>query len=171
MAAIASRGGNFRNSLTKSCSLTSNVTGAVCSERSRAASALSTDEVSSRHSRTTVPPIVGQNEAPSSDRVPETLTEAISVFLRHPTVLEVLVGMVGMGYYRLSHPLTVTDTLGDASYHTLPVKQRAFTVGVSVAAFWILQEWFLHKYLLHSDTPWMGNVTLCWTSPANRRTL
>ena len=117
MAAIAPRGGNFRNSLTKG-SLTSQATGAVCSERSRAASALSTDAVSSRHSRTTPPPIVGQNEAPSSDCVPETLTDAISVFLRHPTVLEVVVGMVGMGCYRLSHPLTVTDSIGDAPYHT-----------------------------------------------------
>ena len=53
-----------------------------------------------------------QMRVPEKD-VPRTLSDAVIVFVRHPTVIGVLIGLSGMAAYRLSLPWTFQDPIGE----------------------------------------------------------
>lgn len=75
--------------------------------------------------------------------VPDTLPSAVALFAAHPTTLVILAGIATLGTLRLLH----SPSLGVAD---------AVTVA-AVAAFWVLQEWCIHKYLLHAPFEWVGS--------------
>ncbi len=73
--------------------------------------------------------------------MPETLVDAATTFLRHPSVLLALVTLGALALRRAAlGPLTAGDTL----------------VGLPVVAFWLLQEYVLHAYCLHTSVDWFG---------------
>lgn len=73
-------------------------------------------------------------------QVPSTLSDTLLVFFSHPTAVMVMSALTVLGWIRSSSGATGVDAL----------------VVVAVACWWLLQEWVVHKFLLHSPFPWIG---------------
>ncbi|GMH38805.1 hypothetical protein BSKO_06703 [Bryopsis sp. KO-2023] len=81
-------------------------------------------------------------EGVEEPRVPTTLSQTLFVFLSHPTAVLVISALACLGWFRSSFDFTAIDPL----------------VVVSVACWWLLQEWIVHKFLLHSPFDWQGRA-------------
>lgn len=93
----------------------------------------------SHHLASTSSPTHGTTPTP---HVPDTLPSAVTMFAAHPTSVVITTGIVCVCALRLQGPaLGVWDALTVAA----------------VAAFWVLQEWAIHKYLLHAPFQWVGS--------------
>lgn len=62
------------------------------------------------------------------------------VFLTHPSAAVPCLAICGLLALRLQQPLTALDV----------------PVVAGVVMLWLIQEWAVHKYLLHSEMEWMG---------------
>lgn len=76
--------------------------------------------------------------------VPSTLHGAVTTFARHPTTVVILGGIASVLVLRLR---TQGAALGAWDAATV----------AAVATFWVLQEWAIHKYLLHAPFEWVGS--------------
>lgn len=83
-----------------------------------------------------------QGSPKTSPAVPTTLPSAVTTFATHPATVIILSGIACVLALRLQGPaLGAWDALTVAA----------------VAAFWVLQEWAIHKYLLHTTIDWVGS--------------
>ncbi|GAB5037603.1 fatty acid hydroxylase [Nannochloropsis oceanica] len=86
---------------------------------------------------------------PSADfAVPTTLPSALFIFFSHPSIILILVGIASLSTGRLlSSPLLPPS---------LPHLLFELTLIPVTVTGWMLQEWSLHRFLLHSSLPWPG---------------
>lgn len=101
-------------------------------------------ETSSRKEGGNPPPATfrRQDWAGHDFNVPTTLPRAVARFLREPSVALVCSAIAAGAIYRLKRPFAPADAV----------------VALLVAAGWILQEWVVHRYLLHCPTKWLGST-------------
>lgn len=92
------------------------------------------------------PSAVHQNLA-ANFSVPRTLSAALWMFFTHPSILLILCGLAGLvaGRFSFSGP----------SSSLLQIFLECSLVLFTIVG-WILQEWFLHRLLLHSSFDWFG---------------
>ena len=88
--------------------------------------------------------VPGTQGANSTQVVPSTWTDANALFLQHPSAAVPSVGIVGLLVARVQQqPLGIDDC----------------AVGAAVVALWLVQEWVVHRYLLHSSFEWAGGLS------------
>jgi len=92
------------------------------------------------------PSVIHQNLA-TDFSVPRTLSAALWMFFTHPSILLILCGLAGLvaGRFSFSGP----------SSSLLQIFLECSLVLLTIVG-WILQEWFLHRFLLHSSFDWFG---------------
>lgn len=78
----------------------------------------------------------------TAQTVPATLQDANRVFLSHPSAAVPCIGICLCLAARLQHQ----TSFGVADW----------VVGAAVVALWLVQEWVVHKALLHSSFDWAG---------------
>ncbi len=83
------------------------------------------------------------NQVVPNQVVPTTLQEATATFAAHPTTITIVVGIVCMLGLRTATGEPWTG--GDA------------VTAACIAVFWVVQEWLIHKYLLHAPFEWLGS--------------
>jgi len=79
--------------------------------------------------------------------VPSTVPGAIATFFAHPTAQFISVA--------LTLSLSIRASLG-------PPTPADALAAAATALFWIVQEWFIHDKLLHSERPWFGETVHRW---------
>lgn len=75
--------------------------------------------------------------------VPTTLQEAVATFAAHPTTIVILLG--------------IASVLGMRSWTGAAWTGWDVLTAACVAGFWVVQEWAIHKYLLHAPFEWFGS--------------
>ncbi|KIY95107.1 hypothetical protein MNEG_12857, partial [Monoraphidium neglectum] len=73
------------------------------------------------------------------DWTPSTLSEVVTVFAKHPSFQFPAAVLAALLALRLQQPAGLADA----------------AVVAFLAGFWLLQEWVVHKHLLHSDWNWV----------------
>ncbi|XRB11540.1 fatty acid hydroxylase [Pseudoscourfieldia marina] len=97
----------------------------------------SRDDVTSNSSR---------SQSKSAEGVPETLREAVTTFAQHATPQCIALGLTAQLAARIALTPDVIPQLS----------QQDVVVAACVASFWLFQEWFVHRWLLHSPFEWFG---------------
>lgn len=82
-------------------------------------------------------------EEPFEEMVPSSLSQAACVFMSSPTPAVIALGAAAVVTYRITYIKGTYD-------------QDDLVVALFVFSFWLVQEWVVHKHLLHSPSDWFG---------------